>query len=180
MSSLKLRLLILLAFALFMVEACGSASSTGASTPTPESLVPFTTFLQRVPHARYSDYSGLPTTKVQNEQEFEAMRSYILKIYNGKRADSSYLMNGQTFDCIISNSKPGNPPTPSTEGTSTSTVGQPNTSATTPCKNGTIPMQRITLEKMVQFPTLQAFLAKSPGGPSLPPVPSPTEKNNSL
>jgi hypothetical protein len=163
-----------------MVEACGSASSTGASTPTPESLVPFTTFLQRVPHARYSDYSGLPTTKVQNEQEFEAMRSYILKIYNGKRADSSYLMNGQTFDCIISNSKPGNPPTPSTEGTSTSTVGQPNTSATTPCKNGTIPMQRITLEKMVQFPTLQAFLAKSPGGPSLPPVPSPTEKNNSL
>ena len=177
MSSLKLRLMILLAFALFTLEACGSDSAKGSSNPTPGSPVPFTTFLQRVAQAHYSDYAGLPTTKVQNEQEFEAMRAYILMQYNGKMADSSYLMNGQTFDCIISNSHPGNPPTPSTAGTSTSTVGQSSTSTTTPCKNGTIPMERITLEKLVQFPTLQAFLGKSPGGSSLPPIPSPTENN---
>jgi hypothetical protein len=178
MSSSKLRLLILLVLTLFTIEACGSdSSSTGPSNLSSGSPVPFTTFLQRVTQARYSDYTGLPTTKVQNAQAFEAMRSYILKLYADKQVTSSYLMNGQTFDCVISNSNPGNPPTPSTPGAFNPTQEQSDVFITAPCQNGSIPMQRVTLEKLVQFPSLQAFLSKSPDGSSLPPIPSPTENN---
>jgi hypothetical protein len=148
-----------------------------------------------VANARYSDYAGLAQTSVKNEQAFKAMQSYILDTYAGVKQVNSFVLDGQYFDCITINSQPSvhhlnikqiaQPPKASistASESSTQASGSPLTLGlkdefgnSISCKNGTIPMERITLDKMVQFPTLQAFLAKSPGGPSLPPIPSPTE-----
>ena len=175
MTTRKLALWVFATFVLFVVAACGStSSSTGSSEPKDTSLapVPLATFLQNVSHARYNDYAKLATTKVQNEQAFEEMRAYILNRYNGVTASSGYISNGQYFDCVVSNSKQTTPVPVSSPNTSQGSQGQgqSSTSTSTSCRAGTIPMQRITLEQMVQFPTLQAFLSKSPGGPSLPPT----------
>jgi hypothetical protein len=42
----------------------------------------------------------------------------------------------------------------------------------TSCEAGTVPIRRITLEQMSEFPNLRAFLGKSPGGSGAPPLPS--------
>ena len=175
MTKTKLYFGILATFLLFLVTACGSNSSTtGSSSSTNNSPVPFNTFLQSVSQAQYSDYTQLSTTKVQNKQAFEEMRTHILNLYNGVKVNSTYMVNGQVFDCVaVKGSVTPNPPKPvGTPGTQ----GQSGTSTQTSCKDGTIPMQRVTLEQLVQFPTLQAFLAKSPGGSSLPPV-TPSSQN---
>ena len=137
--------------------------------------VPFGKFLQGVSNARYSDYTQRTTTKVQNAQAFEEMRLYVLKLYTGVRVVSTYMTNGKSFDCVVSASKQIPPPPASvpTQNTGSTPGGQSNVSNSAFCKQGSIPMQRVTLDQLVQFSTLQAFLTKSPGGPSLPPVPPP-------
>ena len=164
---------ILAAFILLLLAACGTNSSaTGGFTSN--GPVPFSTFLQHVSQAQFSDYAQSPTTKVQNESAFNEMRTHILKVYEGVKADSSYSVDGQTFDCVVvSSAVTTNPPrqvgTPGTQSSSSA-------STATSCKDGTFPMQRVTLEQLVQFPTLQAFLAKSPGGSFLPPA-TPSSQN---
>jgi hypothetical protein len=160
---------------LCITAACGSVSSaTGSSSTVSTSNVPvpFGKFLQGVSNARYSDYTQRTTTKVQNAQAFEEMRLYVLKLYTGVRVVSTYVANGQSFDCVVSTSKQGPPPASApTQIAGSTPIGQSNAANSTACKPGTIPMQRITLDQLVQFATLQAFLTKSPGGSSLPPVP---------
>ena len=190
-SKALLRLLAALAIVAFGVA---TSQSTFARTPTsrsasaslsssPQTFVSFSQFLTNVANAHYSDYTGLATTSVQNEQAFEAMRSYVLDTYAGVKQVNSFVLDGQYFDCITINSQPSvrhlnikqiaQPPKASiatASGSSTQASGSPLTLGqkdafgnSISCKVGTIPMERITLEKMVQFPTLQAFLAKSPG-----------------
>ena len=174
MTTSKLSLCILATFTLFVIVACGSASSsTGGGSNQGNTSVPFTVFIQNVTNARYSDYAHLPTTKVQNEQAFEEMRAHILKLYDGVQVDSTYMSDGQYIDCIRSTTNASNPPGPTTIGTAASgNPGGVGVSTASSCKAGTIPMQRLTLEKLVTYPTLQAFLSKSPdGGGSLPPTP---------
>lgn len=170
---------LLATLALFIIVACGSNSSTGGSNTTSSSstLVPFDTFLQNVSHAQYSDYSSLPTAKVQDEQAFNQMRDYILKLYTGRQVANSYIVNGRSFDCLVNTSvsKQANPPAPSGSQGSANNSGQANTSTSSHCKTGTIPMERVTLERLVQFPTLQAFLGKGPGNSSAPPIPTPNQ-----
>ena len=170
---------MLVAVVLFLVTACGTNSSTtGSSGSTNGTVVPFSTFIQNVSQAQYSDYAPRSTTKVQNEQAFEEMRTHILKLYDGVKVGSTYMANGQTFDCIVPTgvAKSGPPQNVSAPSTSGTQQGQAGTSTQSSCKNGTIPMQRVTLEQLVQFPTLQAFLAKSPGGSSAPPIPPSNKK----
>lgn len=155
-----------------LLTACDSLSSSSGGTVS--ASTPFSTFLQHVENARYSDYAQQKTTKVQNEQAFEEMRTYILTKYRGVQVTNTYINDGQTFDCVVQNTKLSTPPGASNPpATSTSTRGT-NQSNTLPgnssCQEGTIPMERITLEKLVQFPTLQAFLSKGPGKSSAPPT----------
>ena len=160
-----------------------SRSASASLSSSSQTFVSFSQFLTNVANARYSDYAGRAPASVQNEQAFGAMRSYILDTYAGVKQVSSFVLDGQYFDCITINSQSSvhhlnikqiaQPPKvsiPTASGSSTQASGSPLTLGqkdefgnSISCKDGTIPMERITLEKMVQFPTLQAFLAKSPG-----------------
>lgn len=170
MTKAKWRSCILTLAVFFSVSACGVSSSStpgASSTNVSNAPLPFAAFLQQVEHAQYSDYAQRGSSRVQNEQAFQEMRSYILKKYVGVQVASSYNSNdGQIFDCIVRTSESSASPPPAQE--PTSTRGLSNASMQTNCPDGTIPTKRITLAQLVQFPTLQAFLAKSPGGPSLP------------
>ena len=99
--------LCLLALTLFFsVSACGFASSSAGGvslTNVSNSPLPFAAFLQQVKNAQYSDYARLSTTRVQNEQAFLEMRSYILKKYTGAQVASAVMnTDGQIFDCMLS------------------------------------------------------------------------------
>ncbi|HZU02964.1 MAG TPA: hypothetical protein VFA10_25070 [Ktedonobacteraceae bacterium] len=94
MTTSKILLSLLATFVVFIIAACGFPSPPN-STNSPGSPVPFDTFLQQVAQAKYSDYAQLPTTKVQNAQAFEEMRTYTLNLYAGKQAISTYTINGQ-------------------------------------------------------------------------------------
>lgn len=186
----KALLCLLAAFALIVFGVVTSQSAS-ANTLTPrrasashssQTFVSFSQFLTNVAQAQYTDYAGQPTTTIQNQQAFEAMRSYILNTYVGVKQVSSFVLDDQYFDCITISSQPAvqrlnikqiaQPPLANTQAASSSstqasgsplTLGQKDAFGNAiSCKAGTIPMERVTLEKMVQFPTLQAFLAKSP------------------
>ncbi|HZU02962.1 MAG TPA: neprosin family prolyl endopeptidase [Ktedonobacteraceae bacterium] len=102
---------------------------------------------------------------------------------------SSFVLDSQYFDCITVSSQPtvhylhikqiAKPPQVSTQ----TTAGKDSTHSSIrasrsplalgqkdefgnpiACKDGTIPMERITLERMSKFHTLHDFLAKEPGG----------------
>jgi hypothetical protein len=134
--------------------APSSVATSNASQPAPAAAkVSFADFLAGVRSARYSDYAGKPATKVRSVSEFEAMRQYLLDRYGTAKVSRSYVLRDATFDCIAQGSR-----VPSSAG----------------CPSGSVPVRRVTLAALVQFPTLQSFLSKGPGGGSLPPVPSPT------
>lgn len=167
---------------LTVMQTNNQAGNSGSSAD-------FTTFLQQVARARYTDYSMLPSTKVQNEQEFETMRSHILTLYAGKQIVSSFREpNGLYWDCAVVAPSHANPPpfspqswgngqtkndpfinkaepvTTGPEGTDHEVLNnRPINSAG--CQEGTYPWMRVTLERLVQFPTLQEFLSggKGPG-----------------
>ena len=107
MTKLKTVLYLLATLALVV---CGVVTMQGgfayASSSAPKAFVTFPTFLVKVQNAHYSDYAGLPTTRVRNEQAFTQMRSYILDMYRGVQEVNSYVQDGQYFDCIVVNSQP--------------------------------------------------------------------------
>jgi len=79
-------------------------------------------------------YADFREFKVQDERSFEEMREYILDQYRSAHAVRSYLDHDAVFDCLGADLKT--------------------------C----VPERRITLTDMTKFPTVAAFLAKSPDG----------------
>lgn len=94
-------------------------------------------------------------------------RSYILDLYQGVKVDKSYVADGFHFDCIFTETQPSlrggqkiaTPPKVTSLG---STGGGTGSWQETQCADGTIPMQRVTLERMAKFATVRDFLAKKP------------------
>lgn len=193
MSKLKVILSLLAALAIVAFGVTQSAfakPSTSRSafvslSSSSHTFVSFSQFLTDVAHAHYSEYTRLATTQVQNQQAFAAMQAYILNMYVGVKEVSSFTLDGQYYDCITVSSQPSvrllhikqiaQPPPVSVQPVSDSSVRISESPLTLglkdqfgnsiSCENGTIPMQRITLENMVQFPTLRDFLSKGPEGP---------------
>jgi hypothetical protein len=123
-------------------RAPGPAASS-ASQPGPAAgAVPFAEYRAEVQRARYDEYARKPGTVVQSEPMFEEMRWYLLNRYDTAQVDRSYLLGDATFDCV---------------GTADQTSSDVN------CPPGTRPVRRVTLAKLVRFPTLQSFLGQSPG-----------------
>jgi hypothetical protein len=117
---------------------------------------PFDQFLRGLASATYADYAHRPGTRVRDAQTFEQMRTYLLDYYQGARAEATIVIADGVVDCLA---RPGT--------TSASTVDP------TGCPAGTVPVRRMTLDRLVRFSTLQGFLGKDPGGGgALPPVPS--------
>jgi hypothetical protein len=112
--------------------------------PTPTA---FQDFLVYTRNAAYGDYVGRPGVLVASAEEFGAMQTYILERYAAIQAVGSFVVDNQTFDCIVIEA-----------GVSIELSPDDDT-----CPDGTIPMRRITLEEMTRFRTVRDFLGKSPG-----------------
>jgi hypothetical protein len=173
---------------------CAAVEGVPASTPTRGVFIPFDDFLQRVERATFDEYGRLPGAQVQDAQAFAEMRAYVQRMYAGVKQISSFVSEGQYVDCITIASQPsvrqlgltrieqapaavalpeplrGEAPGDSQYAPSllaldqTDLFGNPIS-----CTDGTIPMQRLTLEKLVAFKALQDFLAKAPDGHGVPP-----------
>lgn len=157
-----------------------------------EQFIPFDKFLYQVQHATYEDYSD---TNVRDKESFYEMKGHILKMYEGVRKPNeitSFVLDDEYGDCIPILEQPGmyhqdvhqipQPPTNSTPGGKVDGPGPGNASyAQSPltlgltdqfgnsvsCPDETIPMARLTLEKLTRFPTLNGFFDKKPP-PAIP------------
>lgn len=187
MQKLKALLYSLSIFAIVTYGATTWQSAFARTSPSStNTFVSFSTFIRSVVNARYQDYVSENGAAVNNVQAFAEMRSYVLTMYSGVQQVSSYVMDGQYFDCITVNSQPSvrylkihsiaKPPT-ALQATTRERSAQNNRSPLTlgqkdafgnpiACRAGTIPMERITLQRLSKFHTLQDFLAKQPGGRS--------------
>jgi Neprosin len=180
-----------------LLSGCANGATGATATPTPGAFVPFDVFLARVANATFDEYARVPGAQVQEPQAFEAMRTYIQQMYTGVQQVSSFVLEGAYVDCITIASQPSvrqlglttienSPPAvvaPQPAGGADPGKSRPSPSLLTlgrtdpfghpiACTDGTIPMQRLTLEKLVTFKTLQEFLAKAPDGQVfVPPVP---------
>jgi hypothetical protein len=181
---------------------CAATGAIPAPTATSGAFIPFDVFLQRVERATFDEYARLPGAQVQDAQTFEEMRAYIQRLYAGVRQASSFVSEDQYVDCITITSQPsvrqlglttiarapaavappeplgGEAPGDSQYAPSLLTLDQTDAFGhPVSCADSTIPMQRLTLEKLVVSKTLLDFLAKTPDGhgdvPSLSDKPAP-------
>jgi hypothetical protein len=160
-------------------------------------LVPFSTFLNGVTTAKPKYWMSRPESRVRTVNAFREMRQHVLSLYQGVHVTHSFLLDTQVFDCIpiteqpsvrhlLGGQKIATPPPiepPPTEALSSepgpAAGRQPEEPQLDPkqvdvfgnaisCDQGTIPMERVTLEQMTRFGSLREFLQKEPGGELLP------------
>jgi len=173
---------------------CGAAGALviatiavpGSASAAPSSFVTFEAFLKSTSQASYAGLSaqGLAGV-VSSAQSFNQMRSYVLRLYQGVKVTHSYQADGSYFDCATVESQPGaqalggkviaEAPSPATAGVEAETDAEHAASPLTlgltdkfgnavSCATGTIPMQRVSLDRLTKFATLDKFLAKRPDG----------------
>lgn len=147
-----------------------TAQPAQAQRPVP-SFVTFDAYLNSVAGANYA------TPAAKN------MRDYVLDLYNGVRVSHSYQFDGAYFDCADAMSQPtvrdlglkklATPPDAGATGADNNAKGTTSplrlglTDAfgnAVSCKAGTIPMRRLNLDQMTKFPSVQAYLGKTPDG----------------
>jgi hypothetical protein len=111
------------------------------------------------------------------------MRSYLLDTYRGVKVTHSYLADGSYVDCVTVATQPGvraqgitrlaTPPAPSVLGGTATSKGTPSLLTlgrtdrfghAVSCPVGTIPMLRMSLDRLTRFPTLAAYRAKPSTG----------------
>lgn len=164
--------LVVLAFsAAAMMAAISNARAQSAQA------VSFRDFMTKLETARAEDYIGQPNVTLKNSSTFYEMRSYLLSMYRNAQVKRSFALDDQTFDCVPTMQQPSvrlmgikkiasPPPTsPSGSGASAAPELPAATDAfgnTQQCDSGTIPMRRITLEELTQYPSLREFFKKSP------------------
>lgn len=149
----------------------------------PPGFIPFGDFLSEMRQASYA--TALAAGKagaVRDAAAFAEMRTHVLQMYDGVRVRHSYLAEEGYFDCVTVESQPSlkalggkpiaTPPTPAqlagqTKGEQAAQspllLGDKDAFGNAiSCPQGTIPMKRITMERLGKFATLKDFLAKTP------------------
>jgi len=168
-----IRGLVAVVSAVTLVSATGTVA--GATSDGQTSFEQFDTFLNRVGGAHFEG-QGL----VQGQQAFGEMRSYVLDLYRGVRVTTSWYEDNSYFDCVATETQPSlagariaSPPevtgkTDAPAGSQAATQYAPGQKDAygnaMSCAAGTVPMQRLTLERLQKFATLKDFLAKGPAG----------------
>lgn len=146
--------------------------------------VDFNHFMAATRQAKFEDYARRPGAKVANEKEFEKMKQHILSMYDGVKVKNSFVMGESGFtDCVDVNTQPSlrrggiqrkvqAPPKSVAiggyQGDSRSKAVEPMLEREKKdrfgnamyCDDGFIPMQRITLEQVTRFRTLEDFFNK--------------------
>lgn len=171
-------------------DKCPQGSKCVKDKCTGISFVSFPDFLKQVEGAKFDDYVH---NGVQSKEAFEEMRTHILGMYGGVtvvKDVTSFMFELLHGDCIVIKEQPSVfklgikeidlPPmnVTSSNGTSHTTPHPPIQGADSPLKLGlkdefghpiscpphTIPMMRLTLERLTKFPTLERFFSKVPLG----------------
>ncbi len=161
-----------------------AAVSAAGSSP----FVSFSAFLSGMSAARYASVAAQNAIgAVRSQAAFDEMRSYVLKLYQGVDVQHSYVDNGSYFDCVAGTTQPSAralgittlATAPKASGTvaagkaasSRLTLGHKDAYGNAiSCPSGTVPMQRLSLDRLTRFATLKAFLAKQPtGNPDITP-----------
>jgi len=130
-----------------------------ATTQRPERLEPFQSFIAKAKAARPSAFVGKPGFAVESAAAFAEMRAHVLDFYSGVTVRNSFIgSDGLIIDCVPIDQQPGlRPSRPRAE------VGEGiprRVISVTGCQPGTVPIVRLTLERIAKFRTLAAFLAK--------------------
>lgn len=149
--------------------------------------VPFDVFLAETAAARPEQYEAAlaegarlaAITPEEARAEFERMKAYILSYYRGVRPVGSFLDRaGQTFDCVPFDQQPtvraaraaGHPVArhghaPAALPPEASHRRQPLSAAPPAprCPEGTVPLPRLTLDRLARLGTLDNFFRKIPG-----------------
>ncbi len=173
-----------LIFALFFLLASSCLANAQAAD---KKFVSFADFFQSLSAANANDYVGHPDVAVKSAAAFEEMRKYLIDYYKNMTVKHSFDDQGMVFDCVPVKQQPGlkgaaltdmPPPPPDGEMSDTPDPGSAGDAQTTmfdtfgnkmDCEDGTIPLNRLTLNILTRFETLGQFMQKSPdGGDSLP------------
>jgi len=141
----------------------------------------FDAFLQSVVDASYDHSSN---SVVRDAEAFEEMRAHIIRMYEGVtitgsvaesdayggvNTNGSFAQN-DVFDCITIESQPtvkafnidsvATPPPLVTSNTSLNSTIETSIRGGASCDPGSIPMKRLSLERLTQFRTLHNFFSK--------------------
>ena len=168
-------------------------ASAAQAQKAPVTFVPFDQFIQEVAGADASELIARPSAKVTTTAAVEEMRQHILSLYQGVQVAHSYVLDSQTFDCVPIQQQPSvrilglskiaaAPPTSPLAGVagegdqsiphklSQLPVGktEDDFGNSLGCEANTIPMSRVTLERLSRFETLQKFFEKGPNGSGHP------------
>ncbi len=179
-----------------LLAAAALPAQTGESR-----LAPFDEFRDGLRTAGAASFLSRAESRVTDRAAFEEMRRHLVELYAEMIVAHSYLLHGDVFDCVPVEQQPSvrllhlgqiadpPPPLPSDDRDASdasirfaSQVQEDELSDrfgnSTQCEDGTFPMRRITLDEMARFPSLAAFLAKSPGESApladVPPCSGPT------
>ena len=118
----------------------------------------FRTFIARAKAARASAFVGQPGFAVESPAAFAEMKAHVLDFYRGVTARNSFIeSDGQIVDCIPIDRQPGLRPRAKI---SVSLNQRDRLGNEMYCQPGTVPIVRLTLERIAKFRTLAAFLAK--------------------
>jgi hypothetical protein len=177
-----------------LIAAMGLAVGAGGWSPAhaqpagsgAASFQSFDAFLSGVSGAQFQSRGGAAANSVA----FSQMRSYVLDMYRGVKVTNSYYDNNSYFDCVVTGTQPSvralggaklatppalaaKPAGPTNKNSIATQVAQGQKDAfgqAMSCGQGTIPMQRISLDRVTRFPTLAAFLAKGPARAGASPI----------
>jgi hypothetical protein len=158
-------------------------------------FVAFKNFLQNTQAADSFEFTR-PGSGVKDTAAFEEMRRHILTMYSGIEVKHSFVLHSDHFDCVPIAQQPtvkvlslkniaSAPPqsllpepsagdrsefqaTPATQLSAEKQTDEFGNSVG--CEQNTIPMRRITLEEMKQFPTLREYFQKGPNGAGRPAI----------
>jgi hypothetical protein len=136
---------------------------------------PFDRFITRTAAARPEDFHDARPAAAEPAEagpaadvgEFERMRAYILNFYEGVRPVRSFIdAGGSPIDCVPFEQQPSvraanaaglhiaaPAPSPARKGRGARRPA--------PCPEGTVPMVRITLERLIPYGTLENYFSKT-------------------
>ena len=173
-----------LSFAIALAAVLAASGTAGAQNVA-DRFVPFSEFVQSVRSASAAQYVGALQSRIASAGDFEQMRQHIMSLYNGATVRHSFVLDANYFDCVPVLQQPGaralglqqipSPPpdipgdaAALTNGAEFATQFEPGQKDrfgnSVPCERGTVPMMRVTLERMSKFRNLREFLQKGPDG----------------
>lgn len=136
------------------------SAAIALSQAAPRRPEPFDTFIAKAKAARPSAFVGQPGFAVESPAAFAEMKTHVLDFYRGVTARNSFIgSDGLIVDCIPIDRQPGlQRGRPAKVSVSGSQRDRPGSEMF--CQPGTVPIVRLTLERIAKFRTLAAFLAK--------------------